>query len=362
MTEQKSKILLIEDDVAFGESLMDIMMLHNLDVVLTKSAEEATEIIENSRFDLIISDIGLPGKSGYDMLSSVRENLKTYQIPFIFLSAYNYPEDQRKGMNLGADDYLTKPVDIADLIQAIDAKIKHSRSNRQLMQNEMVQKAISMVEGKHGDSMLKPLQSIINACFVIETYPHDISGRDIRDLNREIYKSANRSLRNTRNLMLFNMLNNAQTPRLNNFAGDVFISDVVEQILLYYNNGIVTNGTISSDSIEMIPVKYSNQTLFLILFSEIIDNAVRYNSGICTPYVSLKSTDDEGFVFTVTNAAPLSFHFATEDILPFNTIRNEHDNSGLGLGLYLCKTLSELLLINFNAECTDGLFSATITK
>jgi CRP-like cAMP-binding protein/FixJ family two-component response regulator len=118
------KILIIEDNLEVRENTMEILTLANYNVISAESGKIGVEVAQQERPDLIICDIMMPELDGYGVLHILSKNEETAGIPFIFLSAKSEKSDVRKGMDLGADDYLTKPFDDTDLLNAIEARLK----------------------------------------------------------------------------------------------------------------------------------------------------------------------------------------------------------------------------------------------
>ena len=113
------KVLLVEDEAALRETLEEILELNDFEVKVAGSGEEALEAINSWVPDLIVSDIMMPGITGYDLIKKVHEQPKLAEIPFIFLSALASREDQNKGIAAGAKGYITKPFKSAELITLI---------------------------------------------------------------------------------------------------------------------------------------------------------------------------------------------------------------------------------------------------
>lgn len=118
------KILLIEDNPEVRENTYEILSLANYDVVAAENGKTGVELAQKEKPDLIICDIMMPELDGYGVLHILSKNEQTAGIPFIFLTAKTEKTDIRKGMNLGADDYLTKPFDDTDLLNAIEARLR----------------------------------------------------------------------------------------------------------------------------------------------------------------------------------------------------------------------------------------------
>jgi CRP/FNR family transcriptional regulator, polysaccharide utilization system transcription regulator len=120
------KILVIEDNMEMLENIAEMLELFNYSVIKASNGTTGFELAKNEKPELIICDIMLPDIDGYKVLKMVEDNVSTKGIPLIFLTAKAEKSDIRKGMNLGADDYLTKPFDKSDLINAVEARLKRN--------------------------------------------------------------------------------------------------------------------------------------------------------------------------------------------------------------------------------------------
>ena len=120
------KILLIEDNQEVRENTTEILELANYAVVAAENGKVGVELAKQESPDLIICDIMMPELDGYGVLHILSKNPDTARIPFIFLTAKTERSDIRKGMNLGADDYLLKPFDDTELLNAIETRLKKS--------------------------------------------------------------------------------------------------------------------------------------------------------------------------------------------------------------------------------------------
>ena len=120
------KILLIEDNIEVRENTAEILTLANYNVLTAENGKVGVEMANQELPDLIICDIMMPELDGYGVLHILTKKVETARIPFIFLTARTEKSDVRKGMALGADDYLTKPFDDTDLLNAIEARFRKS--------------------------------------------------------------------------------------------------------------------------------------------------------------------------------------------------------------------------------------------
>jgi len=120
----KKKILLIEDNDAIRSNTIAILQLSGYEVISAENGKVGVESALNETPDLIISDINMPELDGYGVLHLLSKNPKTSHIPFIFLTSKSDRADFRKGMEMGAEDYLTKPFDDIELLNAIEVRFK----------------------------------------------------------------------------------------------------------------------------------------------------------------------------------------------------------------------------------------------
>ena len=118
------KILLIEDNKDMRENTAEILELSKYKVFTAKNGKEEVELAQKEKPDLIICDIMMPVLNGYGVLHMLAKNNDTASIPFIFLTAKAERSELRKGMEMGADDYVTKPFDDIELLNAIESRLK----------------------------------------------------------------------------------------------------------------------------------------------------------------------------------------------------------------------------------------------
>lgn len=117
------KILVIEDEPEMRRNLTTILRLEKFHALAAENGRAGTELARKERPDLILCDVMMPELDGYGVIAALRADTETAAVPFIFLTAKGEKPDIRAGMNLGADDYLTKPVAKADLLAAVRSRL-----------------------------------------------------------------------------------------------------------------------------------------------------------------------------------------------------------------------------------------------
>jgi DNA-binding NarL/FixJ family response regulator len=121
-------ILLIEDQPDMRENIATILEMENYAVLAAVNGRAGIGVARDEKPDLILCDVMMPEMDGYEVLRELRADRTVSGTPFIFLTARGEKRDQRNGMNLGADDYLTKPVTAADLLDAISARLERENA------------------------------------------------------------------------------------------------------------------------------------------------------------------------------------------------------------------------------------------
>ena len=126
MSTEKKSILVIDDDSIIRKLIHFHLSKNNYKVFSAESSTEAFVVLNESKVDLVLCDVGLDGMNGYEFCTKVREQEKYKTLPFIFVSAKTTMEDKEKGIAAGADDFITKPFNSHDLILKIQALIRRT--------------------------------------------------------------------------------------------------------------------------------------------------------------------------------------------------------------------------------------------
>ncbi|MAQ76366.1 MAG: transcriptional regulator [Aquimarina sp.] len=147
-------ILLIEDDTALRENTAELLELSDYTVITAPNGKLGIEHAKAHKPDIIVCDIMMPEIDGYGVLEALSLDHHTSHIPFIFLSAKTEHKEIRKGMDMGADDYLTKPFDEEELMSAIESRLAKSKLLRDL--------SSSSPQNEEDDDKLRSLHELKN--------------------------------------------------------------------------------------------------------------------------------------------------------------------------------------------------------
>jgi CRP/FNR family transcriptional regulator, polysaccharide utilization system transcription regulator len=156
MSELKT-ILVIEDNHDVRENIAEILTLSSYNVIEASNGKIGVDLAMKNKPDLIICDIMMPELDGFGVLRILNRNPDTMDIPFLFLTAKSEKEDFRKGMILGADDYITKPFDDVELLDAIEMRIRKADRVKQISVKSDGNFLHSFINLARGEEVLKSL-------------------------------------------------------------------------------------------------------------------------------------------------------------------------------------------------------------
>src|ERR1043165_7173866 len=125
------KILVIEDEPEMRRNITTLLRYYDYAPIAAENGRAGVEAARRQKPDLILCDVMMPELDGYGVLQALQTEASLARIPFIFLTAKGEKNDLRSGMDLGADDYLTKPVANTELVRAIGARLR--RAERQMV-------------------------------------------------------------------------------------------------------------------------------------------------------------------------------------------------------------------------------------
>jgi len=124
----RAKILVVEDNFALRDQIEATLEFNDYEVIVASDGLEGLEKARNEAPQLVLSDLMMPGGSGLDMVRQIRSNPEIAGIPIVLISARVSASDVREGMNLGADDYLTKPFRLEELLRAVESRLIRHRA------------------------------------------------------------------------------------------------------------------------------------------------------------------------------------------------------------------------------------------
>lgn len=175
------KILVIEDEDPLREEIIDILRFEGYEVLEASTGQIGLQLALEHRPELIICDVGLPEMDGFSVLTEVRKQRTTAGMSWIFVTARAAKTDVRHGMNLGADDYLTKPFTHEELLSAVNARLKRHEAIAEIGSADL-ERAKTQLSRMVAHELRTPLVSIKMVSEIISRRIGQISTEQVQEL------------------------------------------------------------------------------------------------------------------------------------------------------------------------------------
>jgi signal transduction histidine kinase len=337
------RILVVEDTVDVRELIVACLSANGFEVFAAEDGEQGVELARRHLPDLILCDINMPRLDGYGTLAALRQSPATAGIPFIFLTGAADKVHMRHGMELGADDYLTKPFALAELIAAVNTRLKK--------QEELVRRSEKKLSDLRGSislalphEMLTPLNGIIGFASILAQDYETVKPQEVREFAEHIYNSALRLHRLIENFLIYSHLelSSSDPEKLETFrqAEPLDLRQVV-------NQAARQRAQAAQRSLDLVLELHSCHTRMAPehvkkITEELVDNAFKFSEPGTPVRVATGERDRVAFL-TVTNAgrglspeqiANIGAHMQFE--------RRFYEQQGAGLGLIIAKRLAEV--------------------
>lgn len=351
------KILIIEDDLNIRENVTELLEDEGYLVFSASNGADGIALALEKSPDLVISDVMMPGLDGYGVLQHMRANALLAITPFIFLTAKADKPDFRTGMELGADDYLTKPFTHEELLQAV-----RSRLSKQTLVKEETEKKINDLRKNITyalpHELRTPLSGIIGPAKMMLDALDELSKDDMRDFLRIIYESGERLHRLIQNFLLYTQLEmdirNAEQMAVmrkgSTLSGDEVIQKSAwERALVHKRQEDLTC------ALEPATIGMAREHLEKITM-ELVDNAMKFSGA--GQAVSVAGTASEGslcYTLCVTDHGKGIHADEIGSIGAFVQFKRKfYEQQGTGLGLTIVKRLIEMHGGAFRIDSAPG--------
>jgi two-component system sensor histidine kinase/response regulator len=332
------KILVIEDDARW-RTVIEAQLLAEGHTVLTAADGLAGLALAAEKPDVILCDIEMPRLNGYGVLEALRQQPGLSDIPFIFLTGKTARTEQRKGMVLGADDFITKPYQPEELIAGISSVLAKRESLTQRLKHytEEHQREIT---APWAHELLTPLNGILGMASLLESEPGAVSPAELRDMARSIQVSARRQQALAHKLVHhFQLLQLLETGWKDPAAAVEASANLEDEVL-----GIAEQSGRSADlRMQCVAAAVRVNSFWLrVAAAELVENAFKFSpSGTL---VTVTGAVVEGlYRFEVMDHGPGLTVEERASIAAFRQFgRAKHEQQGLGLGLAIVRSIAQL--------------------
>jgi signal transduction histidine kinase len=336
-----TRILIIEDEDLIRDSLEDLLINEGFDVLTADDGREGIEIAQNYLPDLIICDVMMPVLNGYEVLQQIRQNKLLNPIPFLFLTSMVDRTSNRRGMNLGADDYLEKPCTKDELLSAITARLAKQRAIEQRIE-ERLHALRSSIALALPHELQTPLSGIMGLSDLMMEQSQDLTMEDIYEYAQGIYNSAQRLQRLIQNYLLYSkiaVLRSQDNPQFNvvcSCASRSLICDVISYKFKQYNR--LDDMEVDIQEAELL---IAADHLSKIV-EELVDNSLKYSvkgtkikvRTMCSNQKWICTIEDCGRGMSAEKIALIGAYMQFD--------RHIYEQQGIGLGLSIVKGLVDI--------------------
>ncbi len=348
------KILLIEDEDVIRTSVKELLESHNFKVFSASEGKEGLQLAYEIIPDLIISDIMMPKVDGFQVLEHVQNMPVPHMVPFIFLTARVDEMDVRKGMNMGANDYLKKPFRAKELLKIVDTQLRKKEKSDRILESVYTDIAAYVPH-----EMRTPLVPIIGYSELIREELNSLSKEEIYDIVNKIIISGRRMHRTIEKFIKYtDIILRARNPNetgrrnfaVNSAAG--LIRSISTRIADEHNREKDVELSLTESKIKI------RREDFEFIVEELMNNAIKFpNSG--TKILLEGQIKDRLYVFKITDHGRGIPPDRLNNINPFIQHEREiYQQTGNGLGLISVKKLTEYYGGTFEIDSILNKFTA----
>jgi two-component system, sensor histidine kinase and response regulator len=349
------KVVVIDDDDVTLEAIEKILEVYGFIVFPAHGGREGIELVRRTQPDIVLCDVIMPEVSGLMVLTELRKHTSTATIPVLMLSARHDHADIRAGMQLGADDFLSKPISVEDLLSSINTRLERhehlvSNATQQLQQLRLNIALVLPHEFR------TPLNSIIGFGELLAGQYERLKREEVMEMLATIVNSGHRLSSLVENFIYLSRL---EILAVNPIIQKELLADTVQNCqdiikeVAYHQVAINANQHHLESLVDNAPLAISDSYLRKLMV-ELVDNACKFSlaksnitiRGRVQSGMYALSVQDEGRGMDAAHISQIGAYMQFD--------RNIHEQQGQGLGLTIAKRITELHSGSFTIDSTVG--------
>ncbi|NWG18619.1 MAG: response regulator [Chloroflexi bacterium] len=341
-----STILVIEDEQPIRENIVEFLNLEGYEVLEADDGLAGIEMVRQHQPDLVICDIAMPHLSGYDVLLKIREDSTVATTPFIFLTARADRTFMRHGMELGADDYLTKPFTEAELLAATRAQLKKHMLLQDADANELKRARRSLIR-LITHELRTPLASLITTQDLITRQIGQLSAQELGEMLGALRSNSQRLRHVTEQIVFSTQLESGELnwQRINETGFRVQLWEIMTVAINLARSFAYRNrdGQIELHERDRVATIVCQMDALKHALAELITNALNYSPEDRSITISQWQADGRVWVTITDQGLGIPADQIARAMGDFQQINREsQEQQGLGLGLPLARRIIEL--------------------
>lgn len=347
-------ILVIEDSDDLRTDVIEMLKIEGYVMYGAENGITGIEMAQKIMPDLILCDIMMPELDGYGVLQTLRANLDTASIPFIFLTAKTEHHDQRQGMVLGANDYLMKPFQIHELMGSIHTQLERRAVQLELVQNRIDDLAKSIAAALPHE-LRTPLNTIIGFSELLQTEAQTLKPDQVAGWSNHIYKAGYRLLRLVENYLYYVRLQVAidkgTTKQIEEPLRDLRMTIEMYALNMAQQNKRDADLIMNVEPAPEIIIEDKDATKII---EELLSNAFKFSKKD-TPVTVTGKVQGDKYLFSVSDEGLGMTREQINNIGGFMQFeRWLQEQQGMGLGLVVVKLLAEIYNYDVTIDSAKG--------
>lgn len=339
------KILVIEDEINIAKNIKQILDLSNYYTIIAEDGRTGIELAKEEKPDLILCDVMMPNLDGYQVLIELKKYKIIDTIPFIFLTAKSDRLDFRKGMELGADDYLTKPFSPEELLKAIQIRLNKQAKIKENNKKELRELGLK-IQKAFPHELYTPLNGMILSANLLKEYAESMSIEEIKEMAQTLLESScklhNISQKFIDYVYLELITNNThKLKEIRRQNHQCLTKSILSTFAKIQAQKVARENDLILD-LEEMTINISEKDFYKIV-TELLDNAFKFSKD-GDKVKLLTSINDENFcnLFIINEGKGISAKKLKEieNFIPFNQSLEHYE--GFGMGLAIVKKILEI--------------------
>jgi signal transduction histidine kinase len=350
------KILVIDDEELFRQTTACALQHQGFETHEASDGVAGAELARRILPDLIVCDINMERMDGYTLLDTLRREPPTATIPFILMTGMGDSSSMRRGMNLGADDFLAKPFTAPQLFSAVNARLKKHQTLTENAEKKLSDLRSNLTLALPHE-MITPLNGIFGPAEILATQADSLTTEDVAEFGASILTSAERLHRTVQNFLFYGQLEMQSTEPESLVALRSEETSQLDELVTdraRHHAGLAGRADdlrleLSDGSVAVA------RDLFVKLVDELIDNALKFSSAGSPIQITGTSGETGNYVLSIADegvgmdAAQVA---AVGAYSQFN--RQAREQQGSGLGLAIVRRITELHQGQFEIQSHPG--------
>jgi len=336
------KILVIDDEANYRDLITMVLQMSSYDVYQAANGLDGLAAAKMHNPDLILCDINMPKMDGNTLLTTLKQDPEFAGIPFIFLTGNAAPSDMRKGMQLGADDYLTKPFTAEELLSVVKIRLSKKRSLQQYYKAQFDDIKSNILQSLPHE-FRTPLNAILGFSQILKE-GHHLPPEEVQEMGELIHKSGRRLHHLLENMVLFGQLqflinDQEKCEKVRKESATTLleiIQPVSEKLMSVHERAGSVHLSVNNALLQISSLRLTK------MLEEIIDNALKFSKTGTPVHISSEENESEVRIMIQDEGRGMS-EDQINKIAAFRQFeRGYYEQQGAGLGLAIVKTLTEL--------------------